>query len=1301
MTRTDMTSSSVMSSGGGGFPRLLPDSSKPIPDITLKRAERLQLKRQFRDLVVSLKNYEGEEDSTTPSPPPTPPLSPLPEECEDDEFIELLIEEYLCFLKLRLWVSSAAAAESSALKQQQQQQHAIVSPSSSSATASAAAGNDLVPSSPQTLPLPSFLVDLIWEAHIQVRDGHEYERFCSRYEQHKTVSSLKRTTNDDAQEESKNNNRTNNSSSSSSRRSSQNNVVVGQRQKQGLYDSTLWLYEQAFKESPSSKVYNADEESDSSDEDGDDTSSEGQEHRRISIWPPRFDDHPSSSVSNAISGSGGGGWDSESDDQYVPTTTATDEEERPPTRSNVRGGKNLVLGSDDSYSNAPSDGDRESDCEEDHRSNHRNLTAGRGNNSPNANVRLPRGSKVWVGSHIANLVQDWIEGDQYVEIRWDGFYYRNDSESVQTSEISPVVNDDSHSLRRRSVVGKRGEKVWIVIRHDDDSTVEIQKKSEEHVAVLAQDWCKGDQTVSAKLESWKDDERQPEEFSSDDVRLYRTESNIDNRSPESGRRRTVSLSSVEGKGKRTKSPGPTRSTRPDGKVGKVLKVQQIDPTLVQQDANKMVTKPGNIGQRTKEEKLEDAQVHRSVLLDRVKICKDAAERRLNLLDDKEESDPVDRRPFGFEGGYQLEGEYLAENRAGDFADFAGHDDQLMLRTDDDTNNSFLFGIDHLQETVASSSDVEIQGSEKRSIVDRPDPVQKSRVIRGSLPGERRGKVLLMSTTNTSKTPKRSSKKGSSTKGTGTSANEKKTRAGNSGRTSRIRKPTWKVTNSAKLSASYKTEDSKRSPMANSNNFSSVAPDNKRPNIGMSTRRSSAANAISEPILQSSEQASIQDDKTANEKKQKKRPISLTGDTQSNTVRNVRQKAVPSLLPSPLYQQRDEVELTEYQCLLRKQLVLFEATSEDVVASKSPGRNGMIEEGRVGLRCRHCMGKGDEKKTKGSVYYTASIQGIYQVAQNMGRIHLLDRCPYVPQGIKNALDAARCGVGKKAARAKTNGGKKYWSDSIRAMGCYDEDDGVRCGRQAAMPLLHSDPPRTSSSKMEKTASTGRKEMDATTSLTETFPLPSLGVQDETLPTPPAMQDPAKEAGKSNDLFETMDTYNDEFPGGLPFMDHAPDIEIPSGDAVDESFFAKDFDDWPELNEVSAIPGRNDLFSFHGSNESQLNEPYQHPVHPSFAGSAGLESHHRGSFPHNLNERDPFGEFVPVPQVLASGEGTRRSVWHQKDVRSSTKLGSELPNPSGPGGFGAGGVSSKASEGVAASVVSPSPIVSSKRDETSTK
>ena len=326
-----------------------------------------------------------------------------------------------------------------------------------------------------------------------------------------------------------------------------------------------------------------------------------------------------------------------------------------------------------------------------------------------------------------------------------------------------------------------------------------------------------------------------------------------------------------------------------------------------------------------------------------------------------------------------------------------------------------------------------------------------------------------------------------------------------------------------------------------------------------------------------------------------------------------------------------------------------------------------------------------------------------MAQNMGRIHLLDRCPYVPREIQKALEATRCGVGKKVARAKTNGGKKYWSDSIRAMGCYDEIDGVRCGRQAGVSPLASDPPPASSSKTKKSASSGRKEKDATPSLAETpLPLPSLGVPDEKVSTPRAMQAPAKEARKSNDLFETMDAYNDEFPGGLSFMDHAPDIEIPSGDPIDESFFAKDFDDWPELNDVSAIPGRNDPFSFHGSNGARINEPYQHPAPPSFTGSVGLESHHRGSFPHNLAERDPFGEFVPIPQVLASGEETRRSVWHQQDGRTtSTKLGLELPDPSGPGGFGAGGVSSMTAEGVPASVVSPSPIASSKRDETSTK
>ena len=87
-----------------------------------------------------------------------------------------------------------------------------------------------------------------------------------------------------------------------------------------------------------------------------------------------------------------------------------------------------------------------------------------------------------------------------------------------------------------------------------------------------------------------------------------------------------------------------------------------------------------------------------------------------------------------------------------------------------------------------------------------------------------------------------------------------------------------------------------------------------------------------------------------------------------------------------------------------------------------------------------------------------------------------------------------------------------------MGCYDKNGGVRCGRPVGGSPLDLDPPQASSSKIEKSAPSSRKETDATTCLAETFPLPPLGVQDEKMSAPRAMQAPTQE---SNDLFETME------------------------------------------------------------------------------------------------------------------------------------------------------------------------------------
>ena len=75
----------------------------------------------------------------------------------------------------------------------------------------------------------------------------------------------------------------------------------------------------------------------------------------------------------------------------------------------------------------------------------------------------------------------------------------------------------------------------------------------------------------------------------------------------------------------------------------------------------------------------------------------------------------------------------------------------------------------------------------------------------------------------------------------------------------------------------------------------------------------------------------------------------------------------------LYVKGDEQYLTEYQCLLRKQLEMFEAGPNDLRGS-TQGRNIPILLGQVGLRCRHCAKLPLAARTKGAVYYSQTIEG---------------------------------------------------------------------------------------------------------------------------------------------------------------------------------------------------------------------------------------------------------------------------------------------------------------------------------------
>lgn len=142
---------------------------------------------------------------------------------------------------------------------------------------------------------------------------------------------------------------------------------------------------------------------------------------------------------------------------------------------------------------------------------------------------------------------------------------------------------------------------------------------------------------------------------------------------------------------------------------------------------------------------------------------------------------------------------------------------------------------------------------------------------------------------------------------------------------------------------------------------------------------------------------------------------------------------------PLYMSCDNDSLSAYQCLVRKQIELFEAEAEDV-ESNAQGRNKPIVLGQVGIRCIHCTMLPPRHRARGAIYYPTKLVGLYQAAQNMASSHLCIHCQYMPRDIRGELLILR------DRKSSAGGGKKYWGDGARVLGVYEDKDGLRFSKR---------------------------------------------------------------------------------------------------------------------------------------------------------------------------------------------------------------------------------------------------------------
>jgi len=139
----------------------------------------------------------------------------------------------------------------------------------------------------------------------------------------------------------------------------------------------------------------------------------------------------------------------------------------------------------------------------------------------------------------------------------------------------------------------------------------------------------------------------------------------------------------------------------------------------------------------------------------------------------------------------------------------------------------------------------------------------------------------------------------------------------------------------------------------------------------------------------------------------------------------------------LYLPSDEYTLSDHQILLRQQIEFFQACPADI-QHFTPGRRKEISVSQVGIRCKHCSAVlQPHERTRGTVYFPATLRAIYQAAQNMGTTHFLQHCNHVHVQVRDRLQEyaeSRASVG--------SGGKQYWAEGATSLGIYETEQGLR-------------------------------------------------------------------------------------------------------------------------------------------------------------------------------------------------------------------------------------------------------------------
>jgi hypothetical protein len=131
-----------------------------------------------------------------------------------------------------------------------------------------------------------------------------------------------------------------------------------------------------------------------------------------------------------------------------------------------------------------------------------------------------------------------------------------------------------------------------------------------------------------------------------------------------------------------------------------------------------------------------------------------------------------------------------------------------------------------------------------------------------------------------------------------------------------------------------------------------------------------------------------------------------------------------------------LHLTPHPFLSRCRPLFAVRRTADDVQWNAQGRNKAIVLGQVGIRCRYCSQIPTWSRARGAVYYSATLDGLYQAAQNMAKNHLCKRCRLIPDDVRDKITSLR------VRKRRAVGGKKYWAEGARVLGVIQCEDSLR-------------------------------------------------------------------------------------------------------------------------------------------------------------------------------------------------------------------------------------------------------------------